>query len=304
VTPEQIESAADTIAAHVRHTPVLEVSGSEFDIDATVALKLEHHQFSGTFKARGASHFMATKEIGPAGVVAASGGNHGAAVAWAAREFGHPAHIFVPTISAPAKVERLRSYGASVHQIGSVYAEALAAAEAFQTETGATPIHAYNDPVVVTGAGTCGFEFDRQSPGLDAVLVACGGGGLAGGLAAWFGTRTEIVVCETTGTMSYAAACEKGEPVDVEVSGIAADALGATRIGTVPWELLSGIGATALVVSDEELHEAQRRLWDQFRIVVEPSAAAPLAGLLSGRWTPPSTRIGLVICGANTAIGW
>ena len=164
VTPEQIQSAATAIRQHIRHTPVLEVSGVDVGLECSLSLKLEYLQRSGTFKGRGAAHFLATQPIASSGIVAASGGNHGAAVAWAAQRFGHEANIFVPTISAPAKVERLRSYGAIVHQIGDVYAEAFAASQEFQAATGATSIHAYDDPIVMAGAGTCAMAFWLLSP--------------------------------------------------------------------------------------------------------------------------------------------
>ncbi len=264
--------------------------------------KLEYLQVSGTFKGRGATHFAATQPVSDAGLVAASGGNHGAAVAWAAQRFGHVANIFVPTISSPSKVARLEGYGANVHQQGAVYAEALAAADAFQAESGATSIHAYNDPVVVAGAATCSAEFDEQVPGLDAVLLACGGGGLAAGAACWFGANVEIVACETETTDAYRQASLAGEPVDVSVSGIAVDALGATSIGTLPWAALRAAEATSAVVDDAAVRDAVARLWDEFRIIVEPSAAVPFAVLQSGAWTPTSDqkRVGIVLCGANT----
>ena len=202
------------------------IDGSELDTTGTVSLKLELLQHSGSFKARGATNFMLVNDIGPEGVVAASGGNHGAAVAWAAQRLGHRATIFVPTISAPAKVARLRGYGADVHQVGKVYAEALAASQDFLAGSGAIAIHAYEDDDVMAGAGTTGRELEEQAGPLDVVLVACGGGGLAGGIAAWLGDRTEIVACETAGTASYARAVEAGRPTGVLISGVAADALG------------------------------------------------------------------------------
>ena len=283
----------------------MELSGPDlgFDDGVTFVFKLEYLQHSGSFKARGATHFVGTQPIADAGVVAASGGNHGAAVAWAARRFGHVANIFVPTISSPAKVERLRTYGAVVHQVGAVYAESLQAAEAFQADTGATSVHAYNHPVVLAGAGTTALEFEAQAGPLDAVLIACGGGGLAGGMACWLGDRTEMVVCETDGTRAYAAAKAQGRPVPVEVSGLAADALGATEIGEMAWRALSGVGAKSVTVTDDELADAKARLWDDFRIVVEPSAATPMAALWSGRWNPEQgQRIGVLLCGANTPL--
>jgi threonine dehydratase len=277
------------------------VPGAELDTVGTVSLKLELTQHSGSFKARGATNFLLSTEIGPAGVVAASGGNHGAAVAWAARELGHAASIFVPTISSPAKVERLRSYGAEVHQVGAVYAEALEASRDHQATTGATPVHAYEDPAVVAGAGTTGREFAEQVDPLDTMLVACGGGGLAGGIAAWFGTTgTRVVACETEGTAAFARALDAGEPVDVPISGLAADALGATRIGQLAWSCLTAANAGSEVVTDEELTAAGDLLWDRFRLVAEPSALTPLAALVSGRYRPrPDEHVGVLVCGAN-----
>ncbi len=299
--PSDIDLAAKRIASLVRRTPAMTVPGSELGTSGTISLKLELTQHSGSFKARGAANFVLHREIGPAGVVAASGGNHGAAVAWAARELGHRAAIFVPTISNPAKVERLRAYGADVHQVGAVYAEALAASRAHQAESGATPIHAYEDPTVMAGAGTTGLEFADQVAPMTALLVACGGGGLAGGIAAWFGASgPRVVACETEGTAAFAEASRAGEPVDVEVSGLAADALGATRVGDLAWASLTAADAGSAVVTDDDLVAAGELLWDRFRLMAEPSALAPLAALLSGRFLPgPSDHVGVLVCGAN-----
>lgn len=265
-------------------------------------LKLEHLQCSGSFKARGASNFIAEASIADAGVVAASGGNHGAAVAYAARRAGHQATIFVPKISSPVKVERLRSYGADVRQVGSVYAESLEASMEFQAETNATSIHAYNHPLVMAGAGTTGSEFVEQAGGLDTILVACGGGGLAGGIACAVGSDVNVVVCETETTRSYSAAVAAGEPVDVAVSGVAADALGATSIGALAWQALSGVKAHGIMVSDTAVISAQEHLWQEFRLLVEPSAATTVAALQSGAYrAQPDERVGVLICGANTA---
>jgi threonine dehydratase len=304
VTPDDIERAAELIGSHVRTTPVIEVPGQEIGVDATLVLKLEYLQHSGSFKARGATHFVADRAIAADGIVAASGGNHGAAVAWAARRFGHEAHIFVPTTATPAKVERLRRYGATVHEIGQVYGEAFAASRRYLEAHRATAIHAYDDAVVLAGAGTCARELDRVAPDLDAVVLACGGGGLAGSAAAWYGDRTEIVAVETPGTAAYAAAVTAGEPVDVPVSGIAADALGAPRIGTTPFRSLRAVDATSVIVHDDDVIAARAHLWNWLRIVVEPAAATPLAALMSGAWAPrsPHDRIGIVLCGANTTL--
>ncbi|MGF1596098.1 MAG: serine/threonine dehydratase [Acidimicrobiales bacterium] len=306
VTPEAIEAAADRIRPLVRATPALTVPGSELGLDpsVTVTLKLELLQHSGTFKARGASNALLTADVGDAGVVAASGGNHGAAVAWAASVLGHRATIFVPTISAPAKVDRLRSYGADVHQVGEVYAESLAASVEFQRSSGAVAVHAYEDPAVVAGAGTTGRELERQAAGAAEIFVACGGGGLAGGIAAWFGPPVTVVACETRTTATFAAALDAGHPVDVEVSGLAADALGASRLGRLAWHHLSAAGARSALVDDDEVAAAQAWLWDRFRLVTEPSAAVPIAALRSGRHDPaPGTHVAVVVCGANTSIG-
>lgn len=320
VTRSDIKAAADRLQPRIRRTPVLTVPGAEFGSphvpdDATVSLKLEYLQHSGTFKGRGAMHFMLTNEISSAGVTAASGGNHGAAVAWAAQQLGHRATIFVPTISAPAKVDRLRSYGAEVIQTGAVYAESLAACDEHQASTGATGIHAYEAPEVFAGAGTTGREFELQVadqglPTLDALLVACGGGGLVGGIATWFNSGLPslfeevpptIVACETHDTAAYAEAQQAGQPVDVAPKGIAADALGASRIGTLAFAALQGAQAQSALVDDEAVLAAQRDLWGRFRIVVEPSAAVPVAALRSGAFeVEPGHHIGVVVCGANT----
>lgn len=292
----------------VRRTPVIEVTDASLlgssggEGSGRFVMKLEQLQYSGTFKARGASNYVASMPISDAGVVAASGGNHGAAVAWAARRAGHAATIFVPTISSPAKVERLRSYGADVRQVGAVYAESLEASLLFQAETGATSIHAYDHPVVMAGAATTGAEFVEQAGGLDTILVACGGGGLAGGIACAVDPDVTVVVCETVTTNAFAAAVAAGSPQDVEVGGLAADALGATRIGELPWAALAGHRAHSVLVTDEDLVEAQEHLWNEFRLIVEPSAATTVAALRSGQYVPASgERVGVLLCGANTS---
>lgn len=300
----EIERAADVLGPLIRHTPCIEVPGIEIGVDATLVLKLEHLQHSGSFKARGATHFVATQPIAPNGIVAASGGNHGSAVAWAANRFGHEAHIFVPTTATPAKVARLREYGATVHEIGEVYGDALAASREYLETHQATSIHAFDDPVVMAGAGTCARELDLEAPDLDAVLLACGGGGLSGGNAAWYGSRTETVAVETFGTAAYVAALRHGAPTDVDISGVAADALGATRTGVTPFRALHQVGATSVLVSDDDVLAARLHLWNWLRIVVEPAAATPLAALMTRAWAPrtPGDRIGIVLCGANTTL--
>lgn len=303
-TRSQIADAAVAIAPHIRHTPVIEIPGDTLGINATLVFKLEYLQVTGAFKARGAVHFVATQLIAETGIVAASGGNHGAAVAYAAQRFDHEAHIFVPTTANPAKVERLIQLGAHVHPVGATYPEAREASYAYLSENEATTIEAFDDPVVMAGAATVAREFESDGVGadgrpLDAMLVAVGGGGLSGGAAAWCGDRMRIVGCETVGTASYAASVEAGEPTSVPISGVAADHLGA-QIGRVPWAALSAAGVESAVVTDEEVLEAQSRLWRLLRVVVEPGVAAPFAALLTGRWVPErGARIGVVLCGAN-----
>lgn len=307
-TRDDIGRAAEAIAPHVRHTPVIELDGEPLGLDITLIVKLEYLQVSGSFKGRGAAHFLATQPIGAEGVVAASGGNHGAAVAWAARRFGHAAHIFVPSTATPAKVERLRDLGADIHLVGETYDDALEASITYLADHEATRVEAFDHPVIMAGAGTCARELDLDSGrdggrGLDAVLLACGGGGLSGGAAAWFGKGgTRVVACETEGTASYAKAREAGELVDIAVSGLAADSLGAKRLGALPWKALRAADAASAVVTDSDLIAAQRLIWDWLRVVVEPGAAAPVAALSSGAWRPtPGARVGLVLCGANVA---
>jgi threonine dehydratase len=305
-TREDIEAAAKAIAPHTRRTPIIEIAGDTLGWDATLVFKLEYLQVTGAFKARGAVNYVATQPISPAGVVAASGGNHGAAVAYAAQRFGHEAHIFVPTTSNPSKVERLTDLGAHVHYAGVTYGDAADAADAYLRENDATSIAAFDDPVVMAGAATVTRELSLAAEaggGLDAVLLACGGGGLVGGAAAWLGDSVPIYACETAGTASYAAAVAAGEPVTVPISGVAADHLGARQIGAVPWEALSGVGAHSVVVTDEDVLAAQSRLWRLLRVVVEPGVAAPFAALMTGAFVPPAgSRVGVVLCGANVVM--
>lgn len=298
VSPADIEAAAQLIQPRLRRTPVL--------LDDSIVYKLELLQHSGTFKARGATHALTRAvmdgRVGETGVVAASGGNHGAAVAWAARELGVPANIFVPTISAETKVSRLRSYGATVHQVGAVYAESLEASQQFIETNGGFSVHAYEDPHVVMGAGTCAMEMEQDGGPLDAIFVSCGGGGLAAGTAAWLDGRTEIVLCETETTNAFAASLAAGHRKPVEVSGIAADALGATTIGELAWEILTASPNVSILVSDEETIAARDWVWERFRLRIEHSAAVAVAAQHSGRYDTAGKRIGIIVCGANTPL--
>jgi len=299
ISRKEVEAAWSLIRPHVRRTPVLELTGS-FGIAAPLALKLEALQVSGSFKGRGAFHKLLASKVPAAGIVAASGGNHGAAAAYAARALGHKAEIFVPTIAAPAKVARLQSYGATVHQIGAVYAEARAASEKRAAETGALIAPAYEDPVVFAGAGSVALEFAEQAT-FDTLLVAVGGGGLIAGCAAAIGDQIKIVAVETEGTPTLHEALKAGKPVDVAISGIAADALGASRIGTPNFEVAQKLVRESVLVSDDAVRATQRALWDTLRIVAEPAGATGLAALMSGAYRPAAgERVATLICGANT----
>ena len=233
-------------------------------------------------------------------MIAASGGNHGAAAAYAARALGHKAEIFVPTIASPAKVARLKSYGGIVHQVGAVYAEARAASEKRAAETGALIVPAYEDPEVFAGAGSVALEFGEQA-GFDTLLIAVGGGGLIAGCAAAIGAATRIVAVETEGTPTLYEARRAGKPVDVAISGLAADALGASRIGAPNFEIAQKLVHDAVLVSDDAVRAAQRALWEELRVIAEPAGATGLAALMAGAYKPAAgERVGVLICGANT----
>lgn len=243
---------------------------------------------------------MLSAQVPTAGIVAASGGNHGAAVAYAARTLGHEAEIFVPEISSPVKVERLRGYGAKLTVTGKNYAEALAASQDRAAETGALIVHAYDQPEVVAGQGTVAREFEEQAPHLDTVLVAVGGGGLIGGMAAWYAGNTRLIGVEPELASSMSRAFEAGEPVEVEVGGIAADSLGARRMGEISFGLTRRFVESVILVDERSIRDAQRLLWEELRLVVEPAGAVAPAALLSGAYRPePDERVGVLLCGGN-----
>ena len=303
ISRKEVEAAWGLIRPHVRRTPVIELPAGSLGVAAPLALKLESLQLSGSFNGRGASHKPLASKVPAAGIVAASGGNHGAAAAYAARALGHKAEIFVPTIAAPAKVARLKSYGAVVRQIGSVYAEARAASETRAAETGALIAPAYEDEVVFAGAGSVALEFAEQAK-FDTLLVAVGGGGLIAGCAAAIGADTKIVAVETEGTPTLHEALKAGRPVDVAISGIAADALGASRIGTPNFEVAQKLVKYSVLVSDDAVRSAQRALWEELRIVAEPAGATGLAARMAGAYKPAAgERVATLVCGANTDPG-
>lgn len=304
-TRTDIDAAAERIRGRVRVTPIIHPGTRFAGVDADIVLKLECLQHSGSFKPRGAfNRVLAQAQLPDSGLIAASGGNHGAAVAYVARELGLRAEIFVPEIAAPAKIARLRDYGATLRVTGRNYAEALAASQERQRETGALDIHAYDAFEVVAGQGTLARELEQQAGTLDSVLVAVGGGGLLGGIAAWAPAGTRIVAVEPQRSCALHTALARGAPCDVEVAGIAADSLGARRVGTLAFALAQSRAVHSVLVDDDAILRAQRLLWSELRVVAEPGGATALAALLSGAYVPrPGERVGVIVCGANTDPG-
>jgi len=301
VTRFDVETANQRIDPFVRRTPVLELEEGAFGIEALLTLKLESLQHTGSFKPRGAFNRMLTADIDASGVLAASGGNFGLAVAYAAKTLGHPAEIFVPSTSPAMKIDKIRAYGATVHVIDGFYAEAYAACEERAFDTGAALMHPYDQPAVVAGQGTLAVELSGQAPALDTVIVAVGGGGLIGGVAAWYASDTRVIGVEPQRCPTLSSALAAGEIVDVEVGGVAADALGAQRAGMIALGIATRFVSQVVLVSDDDIMRARRLLWEGCRLVTEPGAAATLAALLSGAYAARAgERIGLVVCGANT----
>jgi threonine dehydratase len=292
-----IAAAASRISAYVRHTPVLHGAIA----DHPVTLKLELQQHAGSFKPRGAFNRLLLADVPASLVIAASGGNHGAAVAYAARALGMAAEIFVPAATPAAKVARIASYGARVVRAGETYAEALTASRIRQAETGALEVHAYDHADVLSGQGTVAREFEQDAPDLTHILVATGGGGLIGGVAAWYAGSAAVVSVEPEGCPALHDALRAGQPVNAPVGGLAADSLGARQVGALMFPIAQRFVSQAVLVPDDAIQAAQRVLWDQFRLVAEPGGATALAALLSGRFVAPAgARVGVVVCGANT----
>jgi threonine dehydratase len=310
MNPSDIRAAADRFATDgrgfIRRTPLWKLAGGTLGVACgEVWLKLEQLQAGGSFKARGMYNRLLANPVPDAGVVVASGGNAGIATAAAARALGVKCEVFVPTVSSPAKQAKLRELGAQVVVTGAVYAEALEACLARQQQTGALLTHAYDQPEVVAGAGTLALEIEEQGgepPG--SVLVSVGGGGLIAGVAAWFENRSRVIALEPELAPTLFRAREAGEPVDVAVSGIAADSLGARRIGAIAWDIAQRHVAEALLLSDDAIRSAQLTLWKEFKLAVEPAAALPLAALQTGAYVPAADEVvALIVCGANVDPG-
>jgi len=299
---ERIQATERVIRPYIRRTPVLEVDGSEFGLDSIkIVFKLELFQHGGSFKARGAFTNLLTRNVPAAGVVAASGGNHGVAVALAAMKLGKPATIFVPSVASPAKLDRIRSYGAELIIAGDRYAESLEASELWMKESGALPIHAYEGDETLLGQGTLGLELEEQGPEIDSLLVAVGGGGLIGGVAAWYQNRVKVIAVEPTEAPTLQLALKAGRPVDSPAGGVAADSLAPRQVGQQMFPIAQRFVQSSLLVEDSEILDAQKRLWEATRIIAEPGGATAFAGLLSGHYKPDrGERVGVIVCGGNT----
>ncbi len=292
-----VTRAARRIGPHVRRTPTLALG-------AGVVLKLEFLQHTGSFKPRGAFNFVLSQpSLPPAGLIAASGGNHGLAVAHVGRVLGVPTEIFVPEVSSPTKREGIAALGATVTVGGAIYDDALAAARVRAERTGALAVPAFDAIETVTGAATLFRELSLDEPDLDTVLVAVGGGGLLGGALAWYRRSVRVVAVEPETSDALHAALHARGPVKVPVSGVAADSLGAATVGGLPFELATRHLHRSLLVSDPDIVAAQQALWDQARIVTEPGGATAFAAIMSGTYQPVrGERVGVIVCGANVAL--
>jgi threonine dehydratase len=299
-----ITAAHQRIAPYIRRTPTITVAGEDFGLpEGELVFKLELLQHAGSFKTRGAFANLLLRDIPSTGVIAASGGNHGVAVAFAARRLGIPATIFVPTIASPAKIARIRDLGAELIVGGDRYADALAASQTFAAHTGALPIHAFEQLETLLGQGTLGREWQEQAPALDTLLVAVGGGGLIGGIASWYGDSIKMVGVEPELAPTLTLALQAGHPIDAPAGGIAADALAPRQVGALMFPIAQRLVAYTILVSDEEIRTAQEGLWKTMRIVAEPGGATAFAALLSRKYrAEPGEHVGLLVCGGNTDV--
>jgi threonine dehydratase len=299
---EQIAAVHTLIEPHIRRTPVMDVDGKDFGLRlGRLSLKLELFQYAGSFKARGAFANLLTREVPKAGVVAASGGNHGVAVALAASKLKIPAKIFVPSVSSSSKQKRIRDLGIELVVGGERYADALEASRKWIAESGAMEVHAFDQVETLLGQGSLGLEIEQQLPDLDTLLVAVGGGGLIGGIAAWFAGKVKIIAVEPTGAPTLYRAIEAGKPVDAETGSIAADSLAPRRVGELMLPLAQRYVDRVVLVEDEHIRQAQRSLWTETRLATEPGGAAAFAALLSGQYVAkPDEKVAVLVCGANT----
>ncbi|HEX9038220.1 MAG TPA: threonine/serine dehydratase [Ktedonobacterales bacterium] len=303
ITSNAIAAAHEAITPYIRRTPIIAVDAADFGLEgiAPLTLKLELMQHAGSFKARGAFANLLLRDVPTVGVVAASGGNHGAAVAFAARRLGVPATIFVPTISSPAKIARIRELGANLVVTGDSFADAYAASEEFRARSGALPAHPFDQVETLLGQGTLGRELQEQDDGLDTLLIAVGGGGLIGGVAAWYAGGVKIVGVEPEGAPTLYNALAAGHPVDAPTGSVAADSLAPRQVGALMFPIAQRYVSGVTLVSDDDIRAAQTALWKTLRVVAEPGGAAAFAAILSGKYRPePGERVGVIICGGNT----
>jgi threonine dehydratase len=302
ITREAIAATETAIRPFIRRTPLVVADMSDFDHPPhALTFKLEMLQHSGSFKVRGAFANLLLRKAPAAGVVAASGGNHGVAVAYAAHRLGVPATIFVAEITSPAKMELISRYGARLVVAGSLYADALAASEIHVAETGAMPVHAFDQNETLLGQGTVALELEQDAPDIDTLLVAVGGGGLIGGISAWYGRRVRVVAVEPEAAPTLHDAFAAGRPVDAPAGGIAADSLAPRRVGELTFAIARDNVAEVVLVTDDAIRQAQAALWSGLRLVAEPGGAAAFAALLSGRYRPSAgERVAVLLCGANT----
>ena len=302
ISRDDIRRTYGVIAPHIRRTPVIDVAGDDFDLKLSgLSLKLESLQHAGSFKPRGAFTNLLTRKVPASGVVAASGGNHGAAVAFAAMKLGIPAKIFVPRVASAAKIQQIKEYGAELVITGERYADALSASEAWMAESGSMPIHAFDQVETLLGQGTVGMEFEQQNGHIDSLLVSVGGGGLIAGIAAWYQGNINVIGVEPEEAPTLTQALEAGRPIDAKAGGIAADSLAPRRVGELVFPIVRQYVRRTVLVTDKAIENAQRILWKVLRVVAEPGGAAAFAALTSGRYRPAADeRVGVLICGGNT----
>jgi len=303
ITRESIAATHSLIRRHIRRTPAIETSGADFALDfSSLTFKLELFQHSGSFKVRGAFANLVTRQVPPAGVVAASGGNHGAAVAYAAMKLGLPAKIFVPNVASPEKIDRIRGYGAELVVTGKYYDDALEASSKWAAASGALVVHAFDQVETLLGQGTAALEFEEQAPRIDTLLVPVGGGGLIGGVAAWYANRIRVIGVEPEAAPTLTSALRAGRPVDSPVGGIAADSLAPKRVGDLVFPIAQSCVERVVLVPDEAIQDAQDALWRVLRVLTEPGGAAAFAAVLSRRYMPETgERVGVLVSGGNTS---
>jgi len=301
VTRESIAAAERRIRPYIRRTPVIDVDAADFGLPpARLTFKLELLQHAGSFKSRGAFANLLARDVPAAGVVAASGGNHGVAVAYAAHKLGKPARIFVPTVASPEKMERIRGYGAHLVVTGEGYADALAASEEWRAKSGTLPVHAYDQIETLLGQGSVALEMEEQAPDLDVLLVAVGGGGLIGGVASWYGNAKRVIGVEPESAPTLTNALRAGRPVDSPAGGVAADSLAPRQVGQLMFPIAQQFVSRVVLVTDDEIRAAQDALWRTMRVLAEPGGAAAFAALLAGKVDlPGARRVGVLVCGGN-----